>query len=55
VVGAYMDYKEFNGLYGYTYGTSTIMKEVKTWKMKPTNKGYFKAKQNRIWEPEIIY
>lgn len=50
VVGAHMDYQTNKGLYGYTYGASTTIKEIKIWKIKPTNQGYFEAKQNRIWE-----
>jgi beta-fructofuranosidase len=53
VVGAYLDYKEYKGLYGYTYGVSTILKAVKIWKIRPTNQGYFKAKENRVWQPDI--
>jgi sucrose-6-phosphate hydrolase SacC (GH32 family) len=52
VVGAFMDYKENKGLYGYTYGRSTTIKEINIWKIKHTNEGYFKAKENRIWEPD---
>jgi len=53
VVGAHMDHKGNKGLYGYTYGNSTTIKELKVWKIKPTNQGYFAAKQNRIWEIDI--
>ena len=53
VVGTYLDYKEYKGLYGYTYGVSTILKAVKIWKIRPTNQGYFEAIKNRIWEPDI--
>jgi sucrose-6-phosphate hydrolase SacC (GH32 family) len=50
VVGTCMNYKANTGLYGYTYGIGTIIQELKIWKIKPTNQGYFDAKQNRIWE-----
>lgn len=50
VAGAHMNYKADKGLYGYTYGNGTTIKEMKIWKIKPTNQGYFDAKQNRIWE-----
>jgi len=52
VVAAYMNYKASQGLYGYTYGAGTIIKEIKIWKIRPTNQGYFEAKQNRVWEVE---
>lgn len=50
VVGAFMDYKSNTGLYAYTYGAGTTIKELKIWKIKPTNQGFFEARQNRIWE-----
>ena len=50
-LGVCMDYAQNSGLYGYTYGTSTLFKEINIWKLKPTNQGYFTAKENRIWEP----
>jgi beta-fructofuranosidase len=52
-VGAYMDYKKNSGLFAYTFGTSTTIKEMKVWKIKPTNQGYNEAKQNLIWQPDI--
>ena len=52
VVGAYMDYKENKGIYAYTFGSSTTIKEMRIWKIKPTNQGYLEAKQNRIWETD---
>jgi hypothetical protein len=45
-----MDYKLNTGLYGYTYGAGTTIKELEIWKIKPTNQGYLEARQNRIWE-----
>ena len=52
VIAAHMDYKTNNGLYGYTYGAGTTIKELKIWKIKATNQGYFEAQQNKIWEPD---
>ncbi len=53
VVGAFMDYKSNTGLYAYTYGAGTTIKELKIWKIKPTNQGFLEARQNRIWEVDI--
>lgn len=53
VVGAFMDYKSNTGLYAYTYGAGTTIKELKIWKIKPTNQGVLEARQNRIWEVDI--
>ena len=53
VVGAFMNYKDNSGLYGYTYGAGTRIKELKIWKIKPTNQGFLEAKDNKIWEVDI--
>lgn len=52
VFDACMDYDKNDSLYGYTFGASTTFKQINIWKMKPTNEGYYKAKENRIWEPD---
>jgi len=52
VLGAHMKYEMNKGLYGYTYGNSTTIREITMWKLKPTNQGFMEAKQNRIWEVE---
>ena len=49
-IGAFMDYKSKTGLYAYTYGADTTIKELNTWKIRPTNQGFFEARQNRIWK-----
>jgi len=50
VTGHFMDYKSNTGLYAYTYGAGTTIKELKIWKIKPTNQGFLDARKNRIWE-----
>jgi beta-fructofuranosidase len=52
VLDVCMNYDKYSGLYAYTYGEKTTFKEIKIWKIKPTNEGYFKAKENRIWETD---
>lgn len=53
VVGSHMDYKENKGLFGYTYGSSTELDQIKIWKLKPTNRGFLKAQKNKIWECDL--
>jgi len=48
---AHMEYKAGNALNLYSYGGPTTLKQVEIWKMKPTNQGFRKALENRIWEP----
>jgi sucrose-6-phosphate hydrolase SacC (GH32 family) len=61
VVATYMDYHEHQGLYGYIfkkrergvegiYTGEVTFKDIKIWKLKPTNEGFLEAKRNRIWE-----
>ena len=48
---AHMEYKAGNALTLYSYGGPTTLKQVEIWKMKPTNQGFRKALENRIWQP----
>ena len=52
VVGAHDDYCDAQGFYAYTYGTTTILKEVEVWRIQPTNEGFLKARENCIWAPD---
>jgi beta-fructofuranosidase len=54
-VNAYMDYKDFTGFYGFSSGDDMLIKELNIWKVKPTNEGFLKAKENLIWQPEYWY
>lgn len=51
-VAVCIDYKEHSGLYGYDFNRGPLIKELKIWKIRPTNQGYYKAKTNKIWEPD---
>ena len=53
VVGVHMDYRSAHGLKVYTYGDTTIIREINLWKLKPTNQGFLEARENRIWLPEM--
>ncbi len=53
VVGVHMDYRSAHGLKVYTYGDTTIIREINIWKLKPTNQGFLEARENRIWLPEM--
>ena len=52
MAAAHMDYGGRTGLDVYTFGAPTTIQKVEIWKLRPTNRGYFEAQQNRIWEPE---
>ena len=52
VVGAHDDYCDAQGFYAYTYGTTTILKEVEVWRIPPTTAGFLKARENCIWAPD---
>jgi beta-fructofuranosidase len=47
-----LDYKEHSGLYGYFFNRAPLIKELRIWKIRPTNQGYYRAKANKIWEPD---
>jgi len=49
VVASDMGYQDANGLKFYTYGAPTTIRQIDIWKMKATNQGFFKARENRIW------
>jgi len=51
IVSAYMDYQMASGLRLYSYGASTTIKRVEIRRLKPTNQGFFAARQSRVWEP----
>ncbi len=52
IVGAHMDYRSANGLNAYTYGDPTTIRQIEIWKLKPTNQGFFEARESRIWAPD---
>ena len=46
-----------NQLRGYIFGSSdkaapTTFRTVEIWKLKPTNQGFFEARESRIWQPD---
>lgn len=51
VLAAHMDYAGKTGLDAFTVGAPTTIKRLELWKLKPTNQGFFEARENRIWEP----
>ena len=48
---AYMDYKLAKGLFAYAYGQSLTIKQVEIWKLRATNQGFLKARNDNIWKP----
>ena len=53
VVTAYMGYQAANGLRLYSYGGPATVKRVVIQRMRSTTQGFFAARQNGIWEPQI--
>jgi len=54
MVAADMDWQAASGFEAYTFGAPTTIRKVDIWKVKPTNQGYLEARQNRIWEPDVV-
>ena len=55
---SYLGYKESGkGIYAYSFrgrGDAEVkLRKVEVWKLKPTNQGFFEARENRIWAPEV--
>ncbi len=56
-LSAFMGYRGGNQIRGYVFGRSdkvapTTFRSVEIWKLKPTNQGFFEARENRIWQPD---
>ena len=49
VVTAYMDYRDKRKLATYSFGSATTIERLDIWKIRPINKGYFEARESRIW------
>ena len=57
VVTSFMDYKntgcDFNAYTFSGHGDKAMqIKKIQIWKLKSTNKGFYKAMENQIWKPE---
>jgi len=54
---SYMDYRDGSHLKLYSFagrhGTPTKIRQLEIWKLKPTNQGFFEARENRVWAPDI--
>lgn len=46
------DYQGRPSLTAFTIGAPTVLKKVEAWKIRPTNEGFRKAMEDRVWEPE---
>lgn len=51
LVAAHLDCFRKHGLDAFSVGTTTMIKRLDIWRLKPTNQGFFEAQNNRIWEP----
>jgi len=52
VIFAYTDYASASGCFGYCLESTTKLRSVEMWQLKPTNAGFFEAQKNPVWEPE---
>ena len=53
----FTDYRAANELRAYLFGhrartTPLTLRRVEIWKLRPTNQGFFAARESRIWEPD---
>lgn len=52
MIAAYISYHGKTGLDAWTFGSSTTIKRLEIWKLKPTNQGFLEAQRSKIWEPD---
>lgn len=54
---AFMDYRGGQKLNAYSFagrnGKPMKIRKFEIWKLKPTNQGFFEARENRVWAPDI--
>jgi hypothetical protein len=53
VLAAHLDCKGKRGLDAFTVGAPTTFKKLDVWRIEPTNQGFWNARKNRAWEPEM--
>jgi sucrose-6-phosphate hydrolase SacC (GH32 family) len=51
MIAAHMGYHGYTRLDAYSFGVSTTISRMETWRLLSTNQGFLEAQQNRIWEP----
>ena len=51
LVAAYPDCAGKQNLDAFSVGAPTTIKTLEIWKLKPTNQGFFEARESRVWEP----
>ena len=50
VVACDLDYREGRSLRGYSFHEATFFRSLDIWRLRPTNRGFFEARDSRIWE-----
>ena len=50
VVAPCMEYQAANGVRAYSFAAATTFRSVEIWRIRPTNAGFYEARDNRIWE-----
>ena len=52
LLAAHLDWQGNRDLDGWTVGAETPLREIEVWKLNRSNKGFFTAQDNRVWEPD---
>ena len=54
---AFMGYRDGRSLKAYAFAgrhaSPTTISKLETWRLKPTNQGFFEARENRVWAPDV--
>ena len=49
VVAADMGYRAANGIRGYSFHQPTTLRELRIWRLRASNQGFFEARDSRVW------
>ena len=52
LLAAYTGQKGSHALHAFTVGTETTIKSIDIWRLQPANRGFFDARDSRVWEPD---
>jgi sucrose-6-phosphate hydrolase SacC (GH32 family) len=52
MVASYQDYRGKADVTAFTVGEPTTIKTLEMWRLKPTNQGFYDARNSRIWKPK---
>jgi beta-fructofuranosidase len=52
LIAAHLDWRGKTAFTAYSFGDPTTIRKIDLWKLRPTNQGFFAARQTRLWEPK---